>query len=169
MRWPSTWTQSLQAAAVLTVVFLPACDWRPAQPAKTAPVSGTVRMDGEPLENVKVLFVPIDRSENGSRLPTAFAVTDAEGRYTLANTAGENGAVVGRNQVWLSTRSIENIKDEEGNTAEMKETSEEIIPAKYNKSTTLVFEVPVDGTVNADFELQSVAVKESQVESTAGH
>ena len=122
--------------------------------SKVAPVSGTVYLDGQPVENVKVLFVPIDRGISGNEGPIAFAVTDANGKYTLAHREGGNGAAVGRNQVWLTTRRVEKKKDEEG-VAQTVETKEELIPPRYNKSTELVFDVSAEGTDKADFDLRS--------------
>lgn len=145
--------QVFRTVPFLTLTLFPSCAWQTVDKVDVAPVSGTVTLDGQAVEDVKVLFVPIDRQEGGSRLPLAFAVTDAEGRYTLAHTGGENGAVVGRNQVWLSTRRVARAKEAESQEAET--TSEEKIPAKYNRSTELVFDVPVEGTKNADFDLQS--------------
>lgn len=51
-------------------------------------VSGTVTMDGEPLEGLLVLFKPADgRAASG--------VTDGEGKYSLEYTYGVAGAKTG--------------------------------------------------------------------------
>lgn len=55
---------------------------------KVAPVSGTVTLDGEPLERASVLFLP----EKGR---PSFGVTDEYGIYHLAYSRAENGAEVG--------------------------------------------------------------------------
>lgn len=144
-------------SVVLTVsvsmaVLLFGC--RPPQEKNVAPVSGTVRLDGESVENVKVLFVSLERNKDGKQGPVAFAVTDAKGHYTLAHRGGGHGAAVGRNQVWLTTRRIEEKKMADGET-ELVEVSPERIPSKYNTETELVVDVPANGMKNVDFELKS--------------
>lgn len=140
------------AAQITAALLLVGC--RPPQEKNVAPVSGTVRMDGKPLENVKVLFVPLERNKNGKQEPVAFAVTDAKGHYTLAHRGGGHGAAIGRNQVWLSTRQTEKKKNAAGEI-ETVEVREELIPAKYNTATQLVVDVPAKGMKNANFELKS--------------
>lgn len=135
------------------VILLAGCR-PPAQPdSKVAPVSGTVQLVGEPIEGVKVLFVPLDLDKDGQLGPVAFAVTDAKGHYTLAHRGG-HGAAIGRNQVWLTTRNVEKQKSADG-VVEVAETGSERLPAKYNESTELVFDVPETGTDKADFDLES--------------
>jgi len=127
---------------------------RPPQEKNVAPVSGTVRLDGEPIENVKVLFVPLERNEDGKQGPIAFAVTDAKGHYTLAHRGGGHGAAIGRNQVWLTARRTEKKKNADGKS-ELVELSQELIPSKYNAETKLVVDVPAKGLKVADFDLKS--------------
>jgi hypothetical protein len=145
----------LTAIAFASLTLFPSCTWQASPKVEVAPVSGAVRLDGQPVENVKVLFVPIDRHETGSRLPLAFAVTDENGRFTLAHTGGENGAVTGRNQVWLTTRRTEPTKQGESESPGVTEISPELLPARYNRATELVFDVPPEGTDRADFDLKS--------------
>ena len=65
---------------------------------KVAPVSGTVTLDGAPLERASVLFLP----KEGGR--PSFGVTDEDGRYTLGYSMHEMGAEVGQCRVQISTR-----------------------------------------------------------------
>ncbi|HEV8061367.1 MAG TPA: hypothetical protein VGP68_15925 [Gemmataceae bacterium] len=56
-------------------------------------VTGVVRHGNQPLENVKVVFVP---SENrGQKVSRAEGVTDAQGRFELQNEDDDEGPVVG--------------------------------------------------------------------------
>lgn len=48
---------------------------------KTVPVSGQVTLDGQPVTDAGVLYVPVNQG------PTARAVTDAQGRYVLKTNA----------------------------------------------------------------------------------
>jgi hypothetical protein len=64
-----------------------------------AEVEGVVTLDGKPLPNVEVVFLP--DPELGSAGPRAAALTDAEGRYHLRGDAGQEGAVVGWHRVLI--------------------------------------------------------------------
>lgn len=69
----------------------------------TAPVSGQVTVDGEPVANVLVTFTPIgDAAELG---PGSTGRTDSSGRYTL-QLVGENrpGAQPGKHRVTMAIR-----------------------------------------------------------------
>jgi hypothetical protein len=66
---------------------------------KFAEVEGTVRMNGKPLANVRVEFLP--DPEKGTKGPPASGVTDANGRYELKLDDQRPGAVVGHNRVLL--------------------------------------------------------------------
>ncbi len=64
---------------------------------QTAPVSGTVTYDGQPVAGVKVVFIP---KEGGSR--NASGVTDAQGRFQLTMFEENDGAVPGEYSVSIS-------------------------------------------------------------------
>ena len=72
---------------------------------KTAEVTGVVKLDGEPIERVALEFEPAIEGVK-EILPTAYGMTDAEGRYrvTRVGNGGSEaaGAVVGTNIVRLS-------------------------------------------------------------------
>jgi hypothetical protein len=60
-------------------------------------VEGTVKLDGAPLANVLVQFVPdVDPK---TQAPTASGYTDDKGQYTLTFDNQRPGAVVGKNYV----------------------------------------------------------------------
>jgi hypothetical protein len=126
-------------------------------------VSGTVTLDGQPLENALVTFTP----EGGGR--GASGVTDASGKYLLA-TAGQAGAVPGTHRVTVTTLNqgqATNMADVPSDSeAYMKQATgvdtsaydkaetQEKIPAKYNTESTLVKEVTA-GTNVIDLQLTS--------------
>jgi hypothetical protein len=64
-----------------------------------AEVEGVVTLDGKPLGNVEVVFLP--DPERGSTGPRAAALTDAQGRYHLRSDRGEEGAAVGKYRVLI--------------------------------------------------------------------
>lgn len=110
-----------------------------------AGVEGTVTMDGQPLANATVVFVP----EVGGR-PSGSS-TDESGHYELNFSEGRQGAIPGKNKVMISTLS-DPYEDEDGNPVPGRP---ETIPVKYNVETELFFDV-VDGKRNvADFALES--------------
>jgi hypothetical protein len=68
-----------QAVVVLaTVSLLIGCG---KAPPEIVPVSGTVTLDGKPLANVEVRFIPTVPGLDGNMVGSA--VTDDEGKYTL--------------------------------------------------------------------------------------
>jgi hypothetical protein len=61
-------------------------------------VEGTVTLDGAPLPDVEVVFVPDPARGNTGN--NASAVTDAQGRYRLRSPKeGRDGAAVGAHRV----------------------------------------------------------------------
>lgn len=60
---------------------------------RTAPVSGTITLDGKPLAGVAVSFV------NATAPRFGIATTDAAGRYVLTTFTAGDGAVVGEHKV----------------------------------------------------------------------
>ena len=105
-------------------------------------VSGTVLMDGQPVANAQVEFVPV---AEGS---TSYGRTDDQGRYSMEYARDSAGASVGENEVRITTGDMD--VDENERLVGVKET----IPAKYNMSTELTFTVK-PGSNTADFELTS--------------
>lgn len=71
----------------------------------TAEVTGTVKLDGEPVEKVALEFEPVIEGVKEVP-PTAYGMTDAEGRYRVTRVGGPKGgapgAVVGTNIVRVS-------------------------------------------------------------------
>jgi hypothetical protein len=65
-----------------------------------AEVSGTITLDGKPLPDIEVVFLP--DPEKGNQGPSASAYTDAVGHYRLrCEQAGKNGAMLGTHRVCL--------------------------------------------------------------------
>lgn len=113
----------------------------------TASVSGTVTLDGKPIEGASVTFTPA--SGDGGGVGGSYGKTDAQGKFTLRTVAGDrSGAAVGKHKVAISLSKGENPKNPE---AAQKDT----IPAKYNAKSDLTFDVPSGGTDKANFDLQS--------------
>ena len=107
-------------------------------------VEGTVTLDGKPLPNASVVFVP----ENGR---PAGATTDSQGHYVLTFTEGRQGAMLGKHKVRISTAR----DPSETPSGEPIPASPETIPAKYNAQTELEFTVEAGKKNTADFDLSS--------------
>src|SRR5262245_29198245 len=107
-------------------------------------VSGRVTMDGKPLANATVVFIP----ENGR---PAGASTDADGRYVLNFSEGRRGAIPGKNMVRVTTQR-DPTPGEDGKSIP---GSKETIPDKYNSATELTFDVEPKKRNVANFDLKS--------------
>jgi hypothetical protein len=134
----------------------------------TAPVSGTVTYNGEPVVGAKVVFIP---KEGGSR--NASGTTDSQGRYQLTTFEKNDGAVPGAYSVSISetagAEDLGGISAEDPSAAygeameavaggEMGagETAEEGgIPAKYADPNKSGLEMTVESGKNVfDFNLE---------------
>jgi hypothetical protein len=105
-------------------------------------VEGTVRLNGQPLENARVTFTPVA----GGR--PAAGKTDNQGRYELIFSRDDKGALIGEHAVSISTFS-EHLADD----GETTEVVPEKVPARYNTNTEL--KAKVEGGANTlDFDLE---------------
>lgn len=107
-------------------------------------VTGRVTMDGRPLANATVVFIP----ENGR---PAGASTDSDGNYVLNFTEGRRGAIPGKNAIRITTLRDAD-QDENGKTIP---GSKETIPMEYNAASTLSFTVEPNKKNIANFDLKS--------------
>ncbi len=104
-------------------------------------VTGTVTLDGEPLENAFVEFTP--QVEGGSM---SYGRTDSNGKYDMMFSLNAKGAMPGKNIVRITTADV----GDEG-AANTKER----VPAIYNEESELTADV-VDGKSNSfDFDLKT--------------
>lgn len=125
-------------------------------------VSGQVTMDGQPLANVMVTFIPT----GGGNASTG--VTDASGRYQLVHPSGR-GAELGTHTVRVTTvqtasdtlgdvpsDSEEYMRSQMGGQdyAQASRSVEELVPARYNTQSELTEEVTA-GTNVIDLTLTS--------------
>jgi len=73
-----------------------------------ATVRGTVTLDGEPLAGARVEFDPVPEAKvrGKSTGSASCGITDSRGRYTLQYTPEQEGALVGKHVVRITTRSM---------------------------------------------------------------
>lgn len=101
-------------------------------------------MDGQPLANASVQFIPLEGRPAGAR-------TDSQGKYVLNFSEDRQGAIPGKNKVRISTLMGESTDDK----GQVVPGSPETVPAQYNASSTLEFNVEPGKTNVADFALES--------------
>jgi hypothetical protein len=107
-----------------------------------AEVTGQVTIDGQPLSNARIQFVPV---AGGS---PSFGMTDAQGNYKLTYTRDVEGAIIGEHTVNISTY-VEADPDREPPVTAVPEK----VPARYNVKTELKKTVE-DGSNTIDFPLE---------------
>jgi hypothetical protein len=115
-----------------------------------APVSGQVLIDGQPVAGLRVTFAPIGSPTNQYPGPASAGVTDENGRYTLLSVKDRRGgAVVGPCRVRVNVQPAGADPNADPTTAAQARR----LPARYNDATELKFDVPADGTTEANFSL----------------
>jgi hypothetical protein len=118
-------------------------------------VEGTVTLNGKPLANVLVEFVP-DPPE-GVKADPSRALADENGHYTLERADGEPGAMVGHHFVVIlrgrgMDRSIDEFADEEGAPGRDRRP----IPARYTTASTTPLRIEVHASEHTyNLELRS--------------
>lgn len=123
---------------------------------KVVPVSGVVKVDGQPCKNVVVRFQPAGGEDAPDPGHASLAVTDADGRFTLVYDGERPGALVGRHRVRIFPQL-------DGNTEatvldrRMRVEKPPTIPAEWNESSTKEYDVPAGGTDRANFDIATGA------------
>lgn len=97
-------------------------------------VTGTVHLDGKPLEGAMITFYPqipagADAMEKGG---ASAGLTDADGKYELIYNRDVKGAEVGKHLVYIET-AVEGSGYGEGRAEE--------VPKRYNSESELEVEV----------------------------
>ena len=127
--------QKLKLVNIFVILTLAGCGGN----SELASVTGTVTLDGKPLEGAQVVFAP---TSSGA---TAYGRTDAKGRYEMMFSDSEKGAWLGENIVRISTEDVGT-----GDSAAKKE----VVPAVYNLRSNL--RASVEKKANTfDFALES--------------
>ncbi len=100
-------------------------------------VKGVVTLDGKPLANAAVRFLPV------VPVRASMSMTDAEGRYELVYIRDIMGAAVGEHRVEITTEAA---------------GAAEKLAAKYHSATTLTAKVE-PGVNEINFDLTTDATK----------
>ena len=128
--------------------------------ARVAPVLGVVTLEGEPVPDASVTFMP----KEGGR--PAFGITDSDGKFELTTFAAGDGAVIGSHAVAISavdeqvSDKAEALGEEFGSLSELMQPKPQQkqtwrIPPVYSESGSsgLEFDVKRGERNQADFEL----------------
>ena len=117
-----------------------------------SPVEGDLTLDGKPISNAIVRFLP--DHDAGTVGPMASAVVDENGHYELMSPGERPGAVPGRHLVTVICRELPVREVSEG---VFEESDEEcLVPGKYASETTSGIQVTVeDGPTTIDIKLSS--------------
>jgi hypothetical protein len=121
---------------------------------KFVPVSGKVTLNGRPLPGATVSFQPLAPAGSvNAPAPGSAGKTDANGEYTLKVSTGQNGAWVGKHRVEITLLSPQIGEGDERRSRRGPRLGEKV-PARYNKDSKEVVEVPPGG-ITKDFALTS--------------
>jgi hypothetical protein len=119
---------------LLAWTLLPGCERGP----EFAEVEGTVTLDGKPLPEVEVVFLPDPEQE--TRGPRSACYTDDDGRFHLRTDKGKDGAAVGVCRVCVvDIRALAGAASAPGVTPEVRAAKKlggpSRVPVAYNTST----------------------------------
>jgi|SRR5262245_22028314 len=126
---------------------------------KIVPVSGTVRLNGEPYANAIVSFQPIGESKDDDVGRGSSGKTGPDGRYTLIYDGEKPGAVVGKHRVRIFTdlgaggQAKNDLSESDPNWKPTRLS--EPIPVEWHDQSTKEFTVPSGGTDTADFNIET--------------
>lgn len=119
--------------------------------AKKVKVAGQVTMDGRPLQDASIQFIPSGGDGKG-----ATGLTDAEGKYQMLVPAGDYKVVISK----VKGGTVKNPDPEEtmsefelGPSGKGIALPKQLVPEKYSDParSQLKFTVPADGAEDADF------------------
>jgi hypothetical protein len=141
----------------------------------TAPVSGTVTFEGEPVGKLRVSFNPAPVGENYAVGPYSRGTTDADGKFTLTTRYDDDGAVVGKHTLALqysdiSETAMADLRDgmldaqEAGDKAGFDDIKKKIVELKaklkgrpvLKQRYTKVLDVPSAGHADLQIELSEM-------------
>lgn len=100
-----------------------------------AEVEGTVTLNGAPLDNVQVEFLP--DPEHGTTGPRSTGTTDAQGRFKLVGDDQRPGAAVGKHRVL-----IQDLKQWEGISPSREDSNKPLKPSRLPARYTDVLSTP---------------------------
>lgn len=139
-------------------------------------VSGKVTINGQPVEGLSVLFIPVSTEQDPFPGPYAEGVTDSSGNYVLKTRDGSKGGVPGVNIVELYSggaikldlmesdallllaqaggdKDHPSYKKSQELSKQIKSLKAKMAGGKMRPTVKTEFTIPPEGTDKADFEL----------------
>ncbi|WP_417379668.1 DUF6795 domain-containing protein [Gimesia sp.] len=107
---------SMALCSVLLLMWISGCSGSGESLPELMEVTGTVTLDGKPVENISVIFQPESTDQASSR-----GTTDAEGKFSLMYNQDASGAVPGMHKVRFAV---------------MDADSTGLLPEKYTRANT---------------------------------
>ncbi|MEQ1827295.1 MAG: hypothetical protein ABL921_15165 [Pirellula sp.] len=109
-----------------------------------ASVSGNITLDGSPLDDANISFVPLTDGQH-----EAGWTTIKEGRYLIPASSG-----LGTGEFRVEIRALRTVNESTKMNDPTLVNAKEIIPSRYNSKSELWKEIK-SGKNNADFDLKS--------------
>lgn len=114
-------------------------------------VSGAVKLDGQPLANGNIQFLPNAADATGMAITASGMI--ANGSYAIPQ---EQGPIPGTYKVFITADSGQLADDSADPGGIPKaQVNKDLVPPKYNANTELEITVTADGSTTFDFDLSS--------------
>jgi len=138
-------------AGLLTGLLLVGCG-SPGPGIPLTPVAGTVTLDGNPVAEAKVTFVPqVETKGNGG-----WALTDSTGKYSLKTPQGAAGVPDGQYKVTVSLRRNPDGTLPKADEPPIESKARETLPPIYSSESKTTLQAAVSaGSKQFDFALKA--------------
>lgn len=123
--------------------------------AGLVPVSGTVRLDGQPLAQASLRFVP----DGDARTHWGTALTGADGKYRVMGPQGQDGLAPGPYKVTVSRLLRKDGTPPPANVPPIESDATESLPAIYSHPDRTTLKVTVEPGKSVDLDLTSAKKK----------
>ncbi|KAA0133311.1 carboxypeptidase regulatory-like domain-containing protein [Gimesia chilikensis] len=143
------------AVLLMTVGLLSGCGGHTSEvPDNLVPVTGTVKLDGEPKANITVIFNPGKKTSGTG----GYGVTDKDGKYTLTHRSNKPGVEPGEYVVTFSMMGL----PDGSPIPEGKDAADvgavQLLPEKYtnpNREMNLTIATVAAPSATLDYEIKS--------------
>jgi hypothetical protein len=106
------WGNYIAPSAALSIVCLVALGCGGNGKPKAYPVTGTVTLNGQPIEGASVSFFTQDELMRAARVPVPKGTTDASGQFHLTTYEKNDGAPAGSYKVAISWMQVTRPSDD---------------------------------------------------------
>lgn len=127
-------------------------------------VSGTVKLDGKPLEGATLAFIPA----KSKQVQPSWAYTDAEGKYSLKTAEGKTGVQLGEYRIVVSKLVMQDGSPIPPGSQTGGADGLELVPAPHNdpRETKNVAVVTKEGEV-FDVDIASPTMRKGAAKTKA--